>query len=260
MSSSSSRHSLAYLLLLAAVVAPFSSGFVVSPQTRALPSSLVQLQAKKKKGKRGGKGFAKEDSKPAAPSTINNDNEPNDNAPTMNNSPSAETPFLQSVEQGGSTSIPRMEKSDSDLPPEERAKKLLRDQYGLRTLEEQRMEDKIQERKKKLEEMKATAEKEEDFDIMSMLPAPLIKGIDAFLKLGVGVCTVLFVLAGMGITLEAWSKATENPLPEDVDNFIATVVEPNFTPGLLVLLAFSVSLGGFAALQLSSSAATYKEK
>ena len=73
------------------------------------------------------------------------------------------------------------------------------------------------------------------------------------------ICTVTFVAAGLAITVEAGSKATDNPLPPAVDDFITNVIEPNFTPGLLVLLGFSVSLGAFAALQLGSSASTYRE-
>jgi hypothetical protein len=149
---------------------------------------------------------------------------------------------------------------EEELPPEERAKKLLREQYGMRTLEQQRMEDSLQAQRKKIEDFKKVAAKEEDFDIMAILPPPLLKGIDAFLKLGLGICTILFVTAGLGITAEAWSKTSGNPLPSDIDSFIVEVVEPNFTTGLLVLLGFSVSLGAFAALQLSSASSQYKEK
>ena len=92
-----------------------------------------------------------------------------------------------------------------------------------------------------------------------MLPAPVLVGIDLFLKAGTAICSVLFVMAGLFITAEAWSKASGDALPENLDAFIVNIVEPNFTPGLLVLLSFSVSLGAFAALQLGSQGATYKE-
>jgi hypothetical protein len=103
------------------------------------------------------------------------------------------------------------------------------------------------------------ADKGEDFDLIKILPDPLLIFIDRFLKVGVAVCTALFISAGIAITVEAGSKATNNPLPASIDDFITNVVEPNFTPGLLVLLGFSVSLGAFAALQLSSSSSTYRE-
>ena len=140
---------------------------------------------------------------------------------------------------------------------------ILRDTYGLRTREEQnaqaKREEAVKEQRKKLAEWKQQAEAGEDFDIMQVLPAPVLVAIDTFLKAGVAICTVLFVLAGIGITVEAWSKASGSPLPENIDTFIVNTVEPNFTPGLLVLLGFSVSLGAFAAAQLGSSSSTYRE-
>jgi len=159
-------------------------------------------------------------------------------------------PFLQSV-------------VDEAADPEERAKTLLREKYGMKTLAEQQLDvqqlEARKEQQKKLAQWKAKAERGEDFDIMSVLPAPVLIAIDRFLKFGTAVCTVAFVSAGVLITAEAGSKALDSPLPENLDNFIVNTVEPNFTPGLLVLLAFSISLGIFAALQLGSQGSTYKE-
>lgn len=167
--------------------------------------------------------------------------------------------MLKSID-GGSTSVPQV---DPSIPVEERTKSILRDQYGLRTLEEQqeaqRKQEAIKEQRKKLQEWKKLADEGQDFDIMQILPAPLLIGIDRFLKVGVSICTVLFVLAGVLITVEAYSKTTGTTLPEDLDNFIVNIVEPNFTPGLGVLLGFSVSLGAFAAAQLSSASSNYRE-
>jgi hypothetical protein len=167
--------------------------------------------------------------------------------------------ILRSVE-GGSNAIPQI---DTSMPVEERTKAILRDSYGLRTREEQDREAKKAQaeadQRKKLEDWKNKAEKGEDFDIMKVLPGPVLMGIDRFLKAGTVVCTLLFVAAGVLITVEAWSKASDSPLPQDLDQFIVNLIEPNFTPGLLVLLGFSVSLGIFASLQLSSSSSTYRE-
>jgi len=187
----------------------------------------------------------------------------------------AATTFLRSVESGGSDSIPVVEEptrqarradggaDDELLLPEERAKQILREKYGMKSLEEQQMDAKqvkqYEERQKKLGQWKKAAESEQELDIMAMIPAPIVIAIDRFLKIGLTVCGVLFIGAGLGITLEAWSKTSGNPLPPDVDAFIADTIEPNFTTGLLVLLGFSVSLGIFAAAQLSSASAIYKE-
>lgn len=252
-----------FLLVSALLLAPTATGFLSSPRARVIEPKLAALNAKKKKT-RGGAGFGKPPPAPPQPAS-----EGTDVAATTTRSPTApstpdSSPFLQSVEAGGSKSIPTMEKvvMDPGLSAEERAQQVLRQQYGMRTPQEQAMENKLREQKQRVEELKrqAAQEEEDSFDIMAVLPAPLLKGIDTFLKLGVAVCTVLFVSAGMGITVEAWSKASDNPLPENIDTFIVQTIEPNFTPGLLVLLAFSVSLGGFSALQLSSGSAQYKEE
>jgi hypothetical protein len=148
--------------------------------------------------------------------------------------------------------------------PEERAAQVLREKYGLRSLGEQQVD--VQQRTREKEEQtkwatlqKKAAAKEENFDLFRVLPAPVLKGIDFVLKAGTAVCTVLFVSAGLLVTVEAWGKATGQELPPELDQFIVQTVEPNFTPGLLVLLSFSVSLGIFAALQLGSQGASYRE-
>lgn len=256
------------LFFVSAVLATGAMGFTVTPQTRTTaPSSFnTALQAKKKKGKKAGQGFGKEPPAPTS-TTSNNSNKPiGDQMTTTTTAPGDAGSFLQSVEGGGSDAIPTVEpvaassSSDSALPPEERAKKLLREQYGMRTMAEQKMEDQLQSNRARLDELKKMADSDQDLDIMKMVPAPILRGVDTFLKVGVGVCTVLFVAAGFSIALEAWSVTSGNPLPENIDNFIVNTVEPNFTPGLAVLLGFSVSLGAFAALQLSSGSATYKEE
>ena len=233
-------------LLLAAV-----ESFLI--QTTVRSKSFV-LDAKKKNKKSDGKGFGRlpvqEDPQPKPSS-------PAGPPPVVSDVDQGE--FLRSV-SGGSDAIPKI---DESVPVEERTNAILRDKYGLRTMEQQqeemRRQEKVKEQRKMLEEWKAKADKGEDFDLMAMLPAPLIIAIDGFLKVGVAICTVLFVLGGIAITIEAWSKTSGNPLPEDMDNFISNVVEPNFTPGLFVLLGFSISLGAFSAAQLGSSSAAYRE-
>ena len=236
-----------------------ANGFLTRPTstTRCFVPNRTTLEAKKSKGSRG-KGFGSTDT-PESPSSAT--------TPTELGTPEPETQatlqssaFLQSVEKGGSDAIPVQE----DLPPEERTKQILREKYGLKTLEEQQLDAKqlqqLKEQRRKVNEWKKKAETGEDFDLIAMVPAPLLKGIDLFLKLGVAITGLAFIAAGLGITVEAWSKTSGDPLPENIDNFIANVVEPNFTTGLFVLLGFSVSLGFFAALQLGSAGAQYKEK
>ena len=99
-----------------------------------------------------------------------------------------------------------------------------------------------------------------DGDIFSLIPSPVIKAVSTFLQFGTAASTLLFVLAGLGITIEAASTTKLIPaLPPAIDDFFVLTVGPNFTPGLLVLLGFSVSLGVFSAAQLGSEGAVYKE-
>jgi hypothetical protein len=158
--------------------------------------------------------------------------------------------------------------SASATNPEDRAKQVLRDKYGMKTLAEQQLDAqqlaRRNEEQKKWAELKkkvatASSNSDDEFDLFSVLPAPVLIGIDLFLKAGTTLCSVLFVASGVLIAAEAWSKASGDPLPSDWDDFIVRTIEPNFTPGLIVLLSFSVSLGIFASLQLGSRGASYKE-
>lgn len=157
---------------------------------------------------------------------------------------------------------------DPNLSPEDRSKQILRRQYGMKTaaetetdlLKAKREKERAREVKKQKKRLTQYRDmKDEEFDLFKIVPAPILKGVDFFLKSGTAVVTVLFILAGAGITVEAWAAATGNMLPEDVDNFIVNIVEPNFTPGLFVLLGFSVSLGLFASAQLGSGSSVYSE-
>mmetsp|Transcript_29931 Transcript_29931/g.45351 ORF Transcript_29931/g.45351 Transcript_29931/m.45351 type:complete len:239 (-) Transcript_29931:47-763(-) len=190
---------------------------------------------------------------------------PTASSPGRNDSDQLNSEFkgLQDIEGGSSNemsaSVQQNNPSiDPNLPVEQRTNQILREQYGLRTLEDQRREEAKMLQREKVEKLKAAAEKD-DFDIMSVIPPPLLIAIDRFLKAGLAITTLLFVAAGGAITAEAWSKASKNPLPDDIDKFIVNTVEPNFTPGLFLLLGFSVSLGIFAALQLGSSGSQYSE-
>ena len=128
---------------------------------------------------------------------------------------------------------------------------------------EQQMDEKqleiYQAKQKRQAELKRKIELDKDLDIMSMFPPAVLVGLDRFLKGGLVITGTLFILAGIGITFEAYSKVSEKPLPSNIDAFIVNIIEPNFTTGLLVLLGFSVSLGAFAAAQLASESSQYRE-
>ena len=143
----------------------------------------------------------------------------------------------------------------------------MRQKFGLKSYEEQQADlgdyrallqsEQKKERRSKLRNLDQIWP--EDKDLLSVLPPSLIKGIDTFLKVGLGISTLAFIAAGIFITIEAGSKATGSSLPDGLEYWVENVVEPNFTPGLGVLLAFSVSLGLFSVALGGSASSTYRE-
>jgi hypothetical protein len=247
-----------------AVRTPSNSVLNIKPYIFASVSrAQTQLHAKKSKRKlRESRGFGNQ--APVMEGAPTTPTEPGaaPTGPRLSEPSSAESTLLQSV-TGGVSSDGRVKDDEDAIPPEERAARILREKYGMKTLDEQQVDLKqqlaIQNRKKQFSDWKKKVEGDEHFDVMSILPAPLLKGIDGFLKVGVAVAGVLFILSGIGITLEAWSKTTGSSIDPALDKFIVETIEPNFTTGLLILLGFSVSLGLFAAAQLGSAGAQYKE-
>lgn len=249
-------------LLLATALALVPAVTAFAPASRATTRGAFALDAKRKKAAAAkDKGFGASKAVEAKVVTAAPAETLADVASSSAATPPSSSSFLQSVE-GGSAATPVQE--ESLLTPEERAKFLLREKYGMKSMEEQQMDvkqaEQVKAQRMRIAELKKKAANNEEIDFISMVPAPLLRGMDLFLKAGVVVSGLAFIAAGIGITAEAWSKASDQPLPEDIDNFIVNLVEPNFTPGLLVVLAFSVSLGVLSALQLSSGGATYKEE
>lgn len=240
----------------------FATNYNRAAPLSAMSPSISALFAKKKKKKSSaGKGFGKEPETPTKPAASKSENQDLFNMEARVAAQQQGSAFT-SVE-GGLDTVPTMSTEQPSGDIEDRTGSILREKYGLRTREEQdaaeaRMKQR-QDQQKQLAEWKVLADEGEDFDLLQIIPDPILVFIDKFLKAGVVICTILFVAAGLAITVEAGSKATENPLPPQVDAFISNVVEPNFTPGLLVLLSFSVGLGLFASLQLNSAASTYRE-
>lgn len=219
-----------------------------------IPSHPWGLSAKKSAA---GKGFGKSVEKVMKIPPNDDDSFSSNDSATTNYAP------LESVEGSTPTNTRPLVNLDPNADTDERSQQILRERFGLKTYEEQQgdiaKEEKRKEQKERMKKLKKMADAE-NLDVFQLIPAPLLKAIDSFLKLGLGISVVLFVLAGVAITVEAWSHATGGVIPDNVDDFIVTVVEPNFTIGGLVLLAFSVSLGIFAAAQLGSESSQYQEK
>lgn len=240
------------LAIVLALLLEISQGF--SPYPPHTVRQLTKLHAKQK-GRGNARGFGKKlDASEVVETPKGNGGSTATNQQMVG---------LSSIDDRSSQSSmkPRFD-IDPNLPIDQRNKEILKQKYGLRSYEERQGDVqaalKASENQKRLQQIKKM--KDEDFDIFMVLPPSLIRGIDAFLKVGLGLTTVLFVLAGLGITAEAWAVSTGNTLPENVDQFIVNIIEPNFTTGLLVLLGFSISLGIFAAAQLGSGSSMYKEQ
>mmetsp|Transcript_36349 Transcript_36349/g.44420 ORF Transcript_36349/g.44420 Transcript_36349/m.44420 type:complete len:266 (-) Transcript_36349:179-976(-) len=239
---------------------PRNSALITIKTSAPVPSSTWTLAAAK-----GGKGFGKKTDNPTKKKQT--DPSASTSGTTDDLSQSSGFSSLESLEGSEfdftASKVSKPVDIDPNAAPEDRTKEILRQRYGLRTYEEQQGDIKKAERdleqEERMRKLKKMAEAE-NFDVFQLIPAPVLKAIDAFLKLGLTVCIVLFVLAGIGITVEAWSVATGGKIPENVDQFIVNVIEPNFTKGGLVLLGFSVSLGVFAAAQLGSETSQYQEK
>jgi len=258
-------------LALAGAILPtcclaFSPSHISAIPSRNGAPSVTSLLAKKKGSGGGAKGFGKAPPAPAPSPPATEQTAASVVAQSTRNSGGG----LQSIDGVSitGTTVPPPIDLDPSLTAEERAQKILREQYGLKPAAEtaqdvaqaRREMEKAGTLKKRRDKLdKYRQMKDEEFDIFEVIPAPLLQFIDVFLKGGLAVTTTLFVSAGIGITFEAWSKATGSELPEGWDEFIVNTIEPNFTTGLLVLLAFSISLGVFASAQLGSGSSVYSE-
>jgi len=222
---------------------------------------LTNLNAKKK-GKKGGKGFSKKQPAPVKKATTQTIDSSSASESSGGGDLSTDNVFvgLSSIEDATDYGRPEVD-IDPNAPIEDRTNSILKEKYGLRSFEEQQGDVRAAERKaenskrmKKIKEMT-----DEEFDLFEFLPPMLVKGIDIFLKGGLTVTTIAFILAGIGITFEAWAVATKNTLPEWGTRFIEDIIEPNFTAGGIILLLFSISLGIFATAQLGSKKSAYRE-
>jgi hypothetical protein len=230
-----------------------SAAFVAPVPSRPITS----LRAKSTSGQ----GFGKSTSKTVDESAVADDAPRGLQSISVDDSSPATNSFQTTNDLDSS------DDDSSSMTPEQRSKSILRNKYSLISYEEQRaMEGDeralVDSQKKQIQREKLrNIEKlwPENADVFEVLPPSLLKGIDTALKVGLGACTLLFMLSGVFITIEAGSKATGNALPEGLDGWIVNVVEPNFTPLLGVLLGFSVSLGLFSAGMLGSKGSVYRE-
>mmetsp|Transcript_15659 Transcript_15659/g.28473 ORF Transcript_15659/g.28473 Transcript_15659/m.28473 type:complete len:252 (-) Transcript_15659:95-850(-) len=246
-------------LVVLLLLAPMCASFVTVPMTRRMmvPSHGTSRWM-------AGKGFGKQESPKPTPQKTRDEPASSSGGDALQSieSGTVEQPIMESTTKMISNRPAPLAETSPDMPVEERTGQIMRERFGLKTYEEQEMarkESKSREdQAQRMQRLKQLAE-DDTLDLFTLLPAPLLTFIDRFLKGGLAISTVCFILAGCGICAEAWSASSGKPLPPDMDKFIVNVVEPNFTPGLIVLLGFSISLGIFASAQLGSETSTYQE-
>ena len=242
---------------------PSSSRMTAIIQRRATATILLAERSTKEGRSSGGEGFGKGGGRVSSSMPTSS---PLQSIDSLTRSSSIDISDINKAP--GTTSINDDDDSSSLVSPDERSRTILRSKFGLKSYEEQQAdlgdyralanaENKAKTRNK-LRNIESLWP--EDRDLLAVLPPSVIRGIDTILKLGLGISTVLFVVAGIFITIEAGSKATGSPLPDGLEGWIVNVVEPNFTPGLGILLAFSVSLGIFSVSLGGSASSTYREK
>lgn len=106
--------------------------------------------------------------------------------------------------------------------------------------------------------VKTTAEMEEmraPTDPLSKIPQGGQELLERFFGGGAIVFGTVFLLAGIAVSVEAVCKITGNALPTAIDELLVQYVEPALTPSVLILFAFSISLGLLKQLQLGSEEA-----
>lgn len=234
----------------------------------------MSKRSKKKRNSSSGEGFGKSSANSSAVGKVVLEYEStgatakDPRALQSINDPSTVTTQQQQQQSSPAPSTSEQLNFDPNLSPEEKSQAILRSKFGFKSYEEQQADIgdyrallDADEKKKKRDKLRNIEQlwPEDKPDILSVLPPALIKGVDTFLKVGLGICTVAFLAAGVLITIEAGAKATEGELPSGLEAFVLDVVQPYFTPGLGVLLAFSVSLGLFSVALGGSAASSYRE-
>ena len=244
------------LLLLSALMIATTTRAFITPRPQSI---TTQLSAKKKK-QRSGEGFGKQLTKETSSSSFSDEGSSISSATALQS--------IDATPQQQSQSSPAESLNlDPNLSPEERSQEILRQKFGLKSYEEQQADlgdyrallDSENKKEKRTALRNLDKVWPENKNFVEILPPSVIKGIDSFLKLGLSVCTVIFVGAGVLITIEAGSKTNLYEIPKELEEFVVNVVQPNFTPGLGVLLAFSVTLGLFTVGLGSSGSSTYRE-
>ena len=191
-------------------------------------------------------------------------------------SPPGSTPLSSPVADFGDAMIASSDSTNvvSDEPPpddgltvEEREEAMLR-KMGLERFEERKSTPKKTFKADGTEDMtvvpgvnlpKGAFDDEGNFNPLAFVPMEAQAAIEKSLFLTTGSLLLVFVLAGIAITYDAFMISTKATEPVFFANFMHDIVGPNFTIIGLVFLASSASLGVFKVAQFSQPEVYYSE-
>jgi len=169
-------------------------------------------------------------------------------------SENSDTTFL------ASSLSPASQITDSDdaatngkLTKEERQEAILRS-FGL-----DKMEDRKDDSKGGVKLPDNAFDADGDLNLLAFIPMEVQGGIESLLYFTTGALLFVFIVAGIGITWDAYAISTKGSLPGAVAGLITEILEPNFTNIGLAFLASSSSLGFFKVAQFSNPDVQYSE-
>lgn len=160
---------------------------------------------------------------------------------------------------------PNLPEESKDLSEEDRQKRvneLIQNYVG--TKAERRAAKKSANKSKKSKPFGSLIEADENRPfgeaVLAKIPDSVQERVDGFLITGTFIALFVVVSCGIGISLGAFRVVFPTiVIPPEVENFSMNILDPAFTPSVLVFFAFSITLGVFKYAQISSDRTVYRE-
>lgn len=149
----------------------------------------------------------------------------------------SEAESISASDNEQSTRLQSSMKSDAEAPVEERVASVLRNAGIMDT------------------DVAASAKPGQPPDPLSRIPKQGQELLERFFTSGAVLFGSIFLISGISVSVEAFCKVLGSPLPVAIDEVLVQYVEPALTPSVLILFAFSISLGILKQLQLGSASA-----
>lgn len=96
--------------------------------------------------------------------------------------------------------------------------------------------------------------------VLAKIPDSVQERVDGFLITGTFIALFIVVSCGIGISLGAFKVVFPAiVIPPEIEDLALNILDPAFTPSVLVFFAFSITLGIFKYAQISSDRTVYRE-